>query len=335
MNTKALIDGLVRQTTVLVAHVATSAGLRAPLAHVANQIFLDLTGELERQGVGQKVIADMFGLALRSYQQKLRRLSESATDQGRSLWEAVYEFLSAQRAVRRVEVLRRFCHDDESSVKSILKDLCESGLVYRTGKGDSTVYRRTPPEDLYEGSGNDEQSLRTLVWLCIHHQGPIGFDELAAQIKAEPEAIRDTLEHLLKEQQITNDAGAPPRYRSDECVIPLGSAVGWEVALLDQFQAMVRSMCIKLANGQTRALPDDQVGGSTYTFDVWAGHPQEAAVKALLKETRQRVNQLWEAVSATNATQGTNRELQRVTFYCGQSITLDGPTTSEPESGQH
>src|SRR5690606_26268664 len=125
MNTKALIDGLVRQTTVLIAHVATSAGLRAPLAHVANQIFVDLTTELERQGVGQKVIADMFGLALRSYQQKLRRLSESATDHGRSLWEAVYEFLSQKQAVRRVDVLQRFCRDDARTVKSILKDLCD------------------------------------------------------------------------------------------------------------------------------------------------------------------------------------------------------------------
>jgi hypothetical protein len=130
LNTKALIDGLVRQTTVLIAHVATSAGLRAPLAHVANQIFIDLTTELEQQGLGQKVIADMFGLALRSYQQKLQRLSESATDQGRTLWIAVYEYLSEKQSVRRADVLKRFSMDDEASVKAILRDLCDSGLVY-------------------------------------------------------------------------------------------------------------------------------------------------------------------------------------------------------------
>jgi predicted acetyltransferase len=57
---------------------------------------LSLVRELERQGIGQKVIADMFGLALRSYQQKVQRLSESATDRGLTLWEAVHAHI--QRA---------------------------------------------------------------------------------------------------------------------------------------------------------------------------------------------------------------------------------------------
>jgi hypothetical protein len=62
MNTKLLIDAFVRQTTVLIAQVATAAGVRTPLAHVANQVFLDLTQALEEQGLGRKVVADMFGL---------------------------------------------------------------------------------------------------------------------------------------------------------------------------------------------------------------------------------------------------------------------------------
>ena len=88
MNVGYLIDSIVQQTTVLIAQVATTAGVRAPLAHVANRVFLDLVTEIERQGVARKVVADMFGLALRSYQQKVQRLSESATDSGRTLWEA-------------------------------------------------------------------------------------------------------------------------------------------------------------------------------------------------------------------------------------------------------
>jgi hypothetical protein len=39
MNLKLLIDGIVRQTTVLVAQLSTSAGVRAPLAHIANEVF--------------------------------------------------------------------------------------------------------------------------------------------------------------------------------------------------------------------------------------------------------------------------------------------------------
>src|SRR5512134_544108 len=101
MTVQLLIDAIVRQTTVLIAQLATSGGLRAPLAHVANQVFLDLAGELERQGVSRKVSADMFGLALRGYQRRLQRLAESSTDRGSSLWEGVLHYVSDARVRTR------------------------------------------------------------------------------------------------------------------------------------------------------------------------------------------------------------------------------------------
>jgi hypothetical protein len=79
MNVKLLIDAIVRQTMVLIAQLATSGGARAPLAHVAGQVFLELVRELEAQGVSRKIGADMFGLGLRSYQRKINRLAESST----------------------------------------------------------------------------------------------------------------------------------------------------------------------------------------------------------------------------------------------------------------
>ena len=326
LNTKTLIDGLVRQTTVLIAHVATSAGLRAPLAHVANQVFVDLTSQLEQQGLGQKVIADMFGMALRSYQQKLQRLSECATDQGRTLWAAVYEYLSQERAVRRAEILRRFCRDDEASVKAILRDLCDSGLIYRSGKGEGTVYRVTPAEDFAPTDDADVGSLAAMVWVTIHHDGPLSVHDLAAKLPLEVATLERALSELLNERRIVEIAGQPPRFQSDECLIALGARAGWEAALLDHFQAVVRSMCIKLQNGATRALPDDEVGGSTYTFDVWPGHPQEAQVRALLRETRVHVSQLWDAVTQHNKRVAPPESAQRITFYCGQSATsIDRP----------
>ncbi|HEX2734982.1 MAG TPA: hypothetical protein VHM70_25430 [Polyangiaceae bacterium] len=330
MNTKALIDGLVRQTTVLIAHVATSAGLRAPLAHVANQIFVDLTTELERQGLGQKVIADMFGLALRSYQQKLQRLAESATDQGRTLWVAIYEYLSEKQAVRRGDVLQRFCRDDEASVKAILKDLCESGLVYRTGKGDATVYRTTPAEDLVASDASDEQTLAGFLWVIVHHEGPLTLEALEQRFSVERGLLERVLETLVADRQVTRDESTPAQYRSNHCVIPLGARQGWEAALLDHFQAMVRSMCIKLRNGATRALPDDEVGGSTYTFDVWPGHPRQEEVKALLRETRSRLSTLWDSVTEHNSKEApAPGALERITFYCGQASTSESASRDE------
>jgi hypothetical protein len=53
MDAKLLIDAIVRQTTVLIAQLSTAAGIRAPLAHVADQVFLDLASEIEALGVGR------------------------------------------------------------------------------------------------------------------------------------------------------------------------------------------------------------------------------------------------------------------------------------------
>jgi hypothetical protein len=61
MNTAVLIDAIVRLTTVLIAGLATASGQRTPLSRVADQVFADLVRELSDQGLGQKVIADMFG----------------------------------------------------------------------------------------------------------------------------------------------------------------------------------------------------------------------------------------------------------------------------------
>src|SRR5215471_8692356 len=132
MNVQLLIDAIVRQTTVLIAQLATSGGVRAPLAHVANQVFLDLANELEAQGVSRKVSADMFGMALRAYVRKVQRLGESSTERGRTLWEAVYAYLSKEGIVPREQVIRTFDRDDEGLVRGVLHDLTESGLVFAT-----------------------------------------------------------------------------------------------------------------------------------------------------------------------------------------------------------
>ena len=136
MNVNLLIDALVRQTTVLIAQLATAAGSRAQLAHAANQVFLDLVHELKDQGLGNKVIADMFGLSLRTYHNKIARLAESGTDRGRSLWEAVFAYVQQRDATSRADLMLRFCGDDEGLVRGVLKDLVDSGLLFRAGRGD-------------------------------------------------------------------------------------------------------------------------------------------------------------------------------------------------------
>lgn len=324
MNVKLLIDTLIQQTTVLIAQLATTAGIRAPLAHVANQIFLDLANELEGQGVTRKVAADMFGLALRSYQLKIQRLSESVTDRDRSLWEAVLDHIREQQVVRRADVLARFVHDDEASVKGILRDLVESGLVFQTGSGQKTSYRAASDEEIEQiVAGENQESLAMLLWIAIYRSGPVSFEQLLPMTGADKDELEDALVQLIDEGRIVeeeNDEGEL-RYRSDTCFIPMDEASGWEAAVFDHFNAMVTALCVKLRQLQLKTLPSDVVGGSTYSFDVPEGHPHEDEVLALLRETRERVSALRQKVSDHNDEHGRDGEAARkVTFYFGQSV---------------
>src|SRR5262245_16711136 len=133
MDATLLIDAIVRQTTILIATLATSSGQRAQLARVANLVFADLVRELRDQQVGNKIIADMFGMALRTYHRKTARMRSSRTDRGLSLWEAVLLHIQQHGPLTRAEILQRFRRDDESIVRSVLIDLVEAGLVTRSG----------------------------------------------------------------------------------------------------------------------------------------------------------------------------------------------------------
>jgi hypothetical protein len=113
VTTELLIDAIVRQTTVFIAQLATAGGARTPIADVAEQVFLELVRELERQGVSRKVTADMFGMALRTFRRRIQRLSESHTVSNRSLWEAIHAFITEREVVTQSEVLRHFHRDDE------------------------------------------------------------------------------------------------------------------------------------------------------------------------------------------------------------------------------
>ncbi len=315
VNVKVLIDAIVRQNMVLVAQLSTTAGLRAPLAHVANDVFLDLVSELESQGVRQRVIADMFGLALRSYQRKVQRLAESRTEHGRSLWEAVLSYVQEQEVVPRAEVLRRFRYDDESTVRGVLDDLVGSGLLYKRGRKDTTVYRASQDDE--NESGGDATAL---VWVCVYREGPLRREEVHKRIRLDALEIDMALEVLVTDGRVKmNGDGADAYYECNAFFTAYDEPNGWEAALFDHYQAVVRAIATKLQAGSTTARRADETGGSTYSFDVWPGHPYEERARGLLRERRKEADQLLEEVHRFNETHQRPDEFTRVSFYFGQS----------------
>jgi hypothetical protein len=317
MNVNLLIDNIVRQTTVLVGQLATSAGGRAPLAHVAGQVFFELVRELKAQGLGNKVIADMFGLTLRTYHDRVRRASESVTDRGTSLWEAVLRYVREKQIVGRAELLHRFRADDEASVRGVLSDLVDSGLLFKSGRTDHTTYRAATEAETGAMLAADPQaSALGFVWVTLHQSGPLRADELAQRLSLTREDVEKTVVTLLEQGRIVPDVreGA---YRADHCVIPYGDEAGWEAALFDHFQALVTAIGSKITRGKNRSRFAEATGGSTYHYDLFRGHPLESEVLALLRGARERASELRTAVERYSP--GNEQERYRVVFYVGQN----------------
>lgn len=343
MNFDILIDNIVRQTTVLVAQLATAAGGRAPLAHVTGQVFLSLVGELKDQGLGNKVIADMFGLALRTYHNRVRRYSESATDRGVTLWEAVLDHVKKHGTVGRAAVLRRFHRDDEEVVRSVLRDLVESGLVFRSGRGDGTAFRAADAADMSAtAAGNPQLAATNLIWVALHQRGLTSAAELVTQLGLPSNVVGSALDALVAEgrARVHDAIGAQegatvhegpaqtlappgaaetaPMYEVDHCVIPYGDEHGWEAALFDHYQAVVTAIASKVRCGAMRARRDESTGGSTYHFDLCEGHPLEEEVLGFLADVRRRASELRQRVIAQGELQG--GQDYRVVFYAGQNV---------------
>lgn len=321
MNPTILIDAIVRQTTLLIAALATATGRRAPLARVADQVFGELVRELREQGVGNKVIADMFGMALRTYQARVARLSASRTDVGRSLWEAVLSHVQAVQPVLRAAILERFARDDETIVRGVLRDLVDSGLLLRSGRGDGTTYSVAGSDEA--GLRDDPRTLDSLVLVALHRGGPASRNSLMQRVSVSAAALDAALARLVEQGAVTAQSqGGVLRYGCESCVVPFGDAAGWEAAVFDHYQAMVTALVTKLRIGRRRADLDDSIGGSTFTFDIWRGHPMEREVLGTLRALREHGIALRERLEAYNAQhRRPDREPPlRVIAYMGQTV---------------
>lgn len=325
MNTKLLIDAIVHQTTVLIAQLSTAAGIRAPLAHIANQVFVELSREIEAQGVSRKVAADMFGLAIRTYQKKVQRLTESVSVRDQTLWQAVLEYLGSSGGASRRELLDHFKRDDAVVVGSVLSDLVSNGLVYKTGSGDSTVFGLTQEHDLARALREQRrESLAPVVWLLIYRSGGVTRAELRDQVQVDDSTLGDALATLAAQGQIQESGtGDGATYRAESFLVPVGAEHGWEAAVFDHFQAVVRAISSKVSSGVARSTNDQVVGGATLCFDVHDSHPYRDEVLGLLKRVRADLNELWSQVQRHNELHPVPPEqMTEVSFYFGQCLKL-------------
>jgi len=323
MTIELLIHAIVRQTTILIGQLATSGGARAPLARVATQVFLDLVRELERQGVSRKVSADMFGMGLRTYQRKIQRYTESSTERGQSLWVAVFDYIRNAGVARRADVLLHFSEDDESLVRGVLHDLCESGLVAATGVGAAQDYQATPEHELARlRQTRRSEGIDELIWALIYREGPLTMAELSDH-GIDASELEAALTRLVSAGRVeySENEGA---YRTRTLLVPFGAPSGWEAAVFDHFNSLVSTILCKLRESRSPPQIADRVGGSTYSVEVWPGHPNEEEAYATLARLRAELSGLRRRIGQHNATHPKPAAYDRLIVYVGQCVIPQG-----------
>jgi hypothetical protein len=175
---------------------------------------------------------------------KLRRLEEGMTEPGRTLWEAVLDFVRSEGMVSRERVLQRFGRDDPLQLQAILRDLVDSGLVFCSGTGRAAVYRATSESDISRLSQMAaDGGLDELVWVLIYRCGPLTEEELGQKL-GRRNGLSDILDRLLADGRVERRKDG--KLAARDFVLLLGAAQGWEAAMFDHIQAVVQTVCQRL-----------------------------------------------------------------------------------------
>jgi DNA-binding Lrp family transcriptional regulator len=275
----------------------------------------------------------MFGLGLRTFRRKIQRLSASVTERGSSLWEAVLDYLRTRPSATRTEVLDRFSSDDEAQVKAVLRDLCESQLVIASKGGATKTYRAARGEELIAlQQERGEEGLDELILALMFRDPPLPLDEIAGRARLETEAVEPRVERLVSEGRLqrTEEDGIA-LYQAVRLVLPLGSTAGWEAAVFDHFKALVATIIRRLPEKSIPPSLADSVGGSTYTFSVWPGHPMADEVYGTLKRFRSELSAMRDRAAKINDEEGVPEAHTRTVIYVGQSLIGEGSDPHEAD----
>jgi hypothetical protein len=183
------------------------------------------------------------------------------------------------------------------------------------------VYRIANEPPPGEKGRQQEDAMDSLLWAIIRREGPLGLQALSVKSSLGPAQLEASITRLLTDGRVEAAEGpTEPAFRARSIVVPLGARTGWEAATYDHFHALVKTIICKLHQDAEGAKTKDVIGGSTYTFEVWGGHPLRDQVLAQLEGFREATSALREQVDAFNARVERPAAHERVTVYRGQCV---------------
>ena len=324
MSLQLLIDDLVRQSMVMIARLATAGGARAPLAHMRDQIFLDLTEQLRHGGLGHKVIADMFSMSLRAYYTKLKKLEQSQYFRNRTLWQNVVDHMLENRIVSRNDLFQRFRHDDPAVLVGIMSDLVASGWIYRKGESEHIVYRVLDAEDLKPDHTAQLAGLASLAWINIRRHGPLDIQSLCTHVPGvDLGLLNEALAGLVGQGKVQNrKVDGKVLYSASVFFTAVQPEESWYGPISHHYGAVVSAICARAEQSATPPFG----GGSTFSYVIDEAHPLKDEVLGLFERLRTEASDLRRRTAEHN-----NAQVRTTPSVGTRRITLYMGATEEPE----
>ena len=127
--------------------------------------------------------------------------------------------------------------DEEVQIRGVLRDLCDSGLVFYSGHGSGAVYRAASEDELGAlRQFRTEEGLDEILWALVYREGPLTEERLASLAHLSAAEVAAAVARLVESKRIESvDANTPPVYRTGSFLIPLHSPIGWEAAISRSF----------------------------------------------------------------------------------------------------
>jgi hypothetical protein len=197
--------------------------------------------------------------------------------------------------------------------------------------GASTTYRAASQDELVTlQQGRGAEGLDELLLALIYREGPFTAADIARRAMMGIDELCPILERLQSDGRVerTERDGAW-LYQATTLLVPLGAPAGWEAAVFDQFKAMVTTMICRMRAPPVTSKLSDPVGGSTYTIDVWPGHPLADEVVGTLGRYRAALSDLRKRVRKLNDAHGVPDAHTRVVIYMGQCLIHEGNEQTE------
>lgn len=325
MNFSNLVERIVPLVAELFATLSSRDPLRMHFADIAGKTLLDIVQTLRSDGISQEAIAASLEMTITGFRAKMKKLTQEYEEPGeepgagrpRTLLERVhahvYEHGGDSCGARFQDIAAAFSGIKPDSLGGVLHFLVQSRVLSVTGRGTTREYFAVPQQRA------DAATLADAV-VTLYRDGPLTAEELAHRLEVTLPMAREFVERLdAKGQLETIDQPTGDRaYRATTYHVPVSSTEGYEAALWDHLQAVLRSINKKIRLGRYNATLHDVNGGTTFSFDVAAQSPLYDELSGFLKRMRVEMEDFRDRALAEAP--APSEEAKRITLYTGQMV---------------